>query len=631
MSIKAPKIKRFSFWWFFPIATVIGFAFSTISAVLSSTSAYGQFDGAHWGLQFGVAFAAGAFIFAASFARLFGAPFLWFLFIGLSIFFSQASLNGGIKFMDVQQDIANAEIRAEIQSITQQGDAAAAAINAQAALATATQEASRNLREAEARLAEAKAAQAGAPAPQPSQELLLRREELATYQSQLRCETYGPEGASECRGRNGSIIRTKQRPGKNAAWLRDEAIPAAINAVRQLEDDYQAAVERHREFLSNQDTVIPKLEQDVVDARKAMTAIASSLTPAQTQTAAPVKEEAAPVLEMERVGQDGEATEYAFPEDEDAQGVIASLFESGDFHWGSVAVPAIQDSLGLSEKRIAAEADGATAEQIREFKEARDFRQWWLFLILAITIDFAGSWLFFREYLEPKKWRGLRVEVQELFGAVWHGEGGTVAGMIAAAHAERDKAIRERDEALKQAQQVGAASEEVEQRIEDVRQETQKEADAKAREIQDRVTAQYEKKLAEQAAQSESVIDQLKRQIAVLEHKDEQDELQTPKLISDRFADGRGQQVVDRVRKELMSDKKLHNLTIENRRISTSVRFRPLIEAVAKGEQVDTSNEPPRTVPNALIAYVETYNAIKEAQRNIVELEARRPSKALEA
>ena len=59
MSIKAPKIKRFSFWWFFPIATVIGFAFSTISAVLSSTSAYGQFDGAHWGLQFGVAFAAG--------------------------------------------------------------------------------------------------------------------------------------------------------------------------------------------------------------------------------------------------------------------------------------------------------------------------------------------------------------------------------------------------------------------------------------------------------------------------------------------------------------------------------------------------------------------------------------------
>lgn len=611
MSIKAPKIKRFSVWWVLPIATVIGFGFSIISAVLSSTSAYGQFDGAHWGLQFGVAFAAGAFIFAASFARLFGAPFLWFLFIGLSIFFSQASLNGGIKFMDVQEDIANAKVKAEIQSITQQGDAAAAAINAQSALATATQEASRNLREAEARLAEAKAAQAGAPAPQPSQELMLRREELATYQAQLRCETYGPEGASECRGRNGSIIRTKQRPGKNAAWLRDEAIPDALDAVRQLENDHQAALDRHRDFLANQDTVIPKLEQDVVAARQAMTAIASSLTPAQTQTAAPVKEDPAPVLEMERVGQDGEATEYAFPEDESAGGIISSLFESGDFHWGSVAVPAIQDSLGLSEKRIAAEADGATAEEVRAFKEARDFRQWWLFLILAVTIDFAGSWLLFREYLQPKKWRGLRIEVQELFGAVWHGEGGTVAGVIAAAEAERDKAIRERDEALKQAAQVGAASEEIEKRIEDVRQEEQAKTAAEVRAAEDRVTAQWEAKVAE-----------LNSRITALQRDAEHDPLESPELINEEnFA-----QVVPRVRQLMHANKTLHRELVDGRfkPTKTGNGYNETLSAIFDGEELENREGFPARQINAVKAYIGAINARLEANRNIIQLRSKK-------
>ena len=73
----------------------------------------------------------------------------------------------------------------------------------------------------------------------------------------------------------------------------------------------------------------------------------------------------------------------------------------------------------------------------------------------------------------------------------------------AAQRRARQKPSRERDAALAQARQVGAASEEVEQRIEDVRQEDSGEDRSrciKAREIQDRVAAQYEKRLAEQAA-----------------------------------------------------------------------------------------------------------------------------------
>ena len=124
-------------------------------------------------------------------------------------------------------------------------------------------------------------------------------------------------------------------------------------------------------------------------AREAQTGCPDTLRNGQPSNCKTLKDQKAALVPAREAAQSALATATATIERLQAQGVIASLFESGDFHWGSVAVPAIQDSLGLSEKRIAAEADGATAEEIREFKEARDFRQWWLFLILAITIDFA--------------------------------------------------------------------------------------------------------------------------------------------------------------------------------------------------------------------------------------------------
>ena len=586
------------------ILLFFGTIFIQISAFLSAGSANGFLEGGNTVVQWGGTILMGSLIIAAFGAQQVGRPVASMLFTIMSIFFAQASLNAGWKYAEVESLKAEAQIQATIKTIGLQADDSAATIQAKEAMAAAVKKAAENLDSAERRFADAKQAMETNTPPQPSAELQALRADLSTARARLECETLGPQnGASECRGKDGVIIRTTQKPGPRAAALRDQ-VDAIMGRIGSLEADHQAAMNSYREWLDGSGDGLADLEADVIEAREAMTTANANLAALATapKPVAPVAEE---TRELELTQRDGAVEEFAFPDDAEsgsdyAAWIFGEMFQSSEFHWGSVAGPAIEHNLGLSDMRIAATAEGASPETIKEYKRAKEFRVGLLFWAVAASNDLAALLCLAAGLqllgVQPKKRksRGALFVIREAIVETLWGTSATVKGRMQAAQKEAQAALSEKAD-----------------------------LEAKLNGVQERMEKDRERALVLQDAEIRAAmgheIEALRAQVASLEAGSADDPFENPNLIPNQFDAG----FVARLKDKMNKNPSMHARVMDTRRIKTSKVFPGILDQIKNGTLI-VDDKPPRRQMNAAKAYVETMLELQDVQDNIRRLPNRK-------
>lgn len=417
----------------FPIASLFGMAMMALSALMSAVGMMA------WANEAPAIVVVCAGIFGAALSPLFvlflnlNQRLLATPFILMSIFFAQIAWNGIVKSADTKSQQDRIQIAAELEAARLAPQQKAAQIAAAQTAANTTQTLADALAAAEQRLADATAEIEANQPPTPSTALSVARDELSMFRSQLACEELGPQGASECRGLNNRIIRTQQRPGKNAETLRELVASATAN-IASMELDHQAAVDAHQERINTLRQNIPELEAAVLKAQDRLAAIAT----ASLENSAKLAEtEAKPEIE---------------PKSEEASDVAADFFENLSVSaqieeatkYTAAIVPAMQDTFGLDQERRAAERADATDEEREAFLSQWASVTWWVALAVAATIDLATQ-LVGMEYRSQNS-KGILKASYDIVVWIFLGSGATEKGRLEATarKAAEEEAARKR-------------------------------------------------------------------------------------------------------------------------------------------------------------------------------------------